>query len=120
MDRPPTTTRSQVWCSSRNAVSTQEYQSSQRVWFISCQVVPCPGRRGDAHRVAPVGEVLAPRAHALRRAGEAVAQQHADVGSVMIERFGPGQNGHRFTPEFSKSRRLSLYKESSHDRGTRA
>src|SRR5665648_1241821 len=27
----------------------------------------------------------------------------------MTERFGPGHNGHWFTPEFSKSRRLSLY-----------
>jgi len=31
-----------------------------------------------------------------------VAQQNCDVGSVMVERFGPGQNGHEFTPELSK------------------
>jgi len=46
IDRPPTTTSSQRARRSVSARSTVAYQSSQRVRFISCHVVPWPGRRG--------------------------------------------------------------------------
>src|SRR5665647_162925 len=74
-----------------------------------------PGQKGNTHRIAAVGEVLAPWTHAPRRTRQPVAQQHPDVGSVMAERFGSGQNGHGFAPESSMKTVKVAARESSHD-----
>jgi hypothetical protein len=46
IDRPIANTVSHRPRRSSNARSTSPYQSDQRVLFMSCQRVPCPGRRG--------------------------------------------------------------------------
>src|SRR6266571_8897967 len=47
IDRPITKTSPDLPRSSSKARLASAYQSSQRVRAISCQVVPCPGRRGS-------------------------------------------------------------------------
>ncbi len=47
IDSPPTTTARQERRSTRNSVSTREYQSAHCVRFISSQRVPWPGSRGS-------------------------------------------------------------------------
>ena len=75
IDSPPTNTvRAAAAQVARTPASTSAYQSGQRVWFISCQVVPCPGSRGS-DTVTPSPARCSAQAARLRGAGEAVAQQ---------------------------------------------
>ena len=95
-----TNTRSHSARRSANARSTQAYQSSHRVWFSSCHVVPCPGSRGSDDPEAVRLQVLGPWPHRLRRPGEAVTEQHpvrprpAVVG-LGVRHDGRGRRGRR-------------------------
>ncbi len=94
MDSPTAKTASQRPCSPVKARSTAAYQSSQPVRLRSCHRVPCPGQERQGHREPGAGQVLRPGAHALRRAGEAVADQHADGTARQVGRLRTGQDGH--------------------------
>ena len=100
IDRPPANTCSHRAASASYARSISAYQSVQRVAFISCQLVPCPGSRGS-RTVQPAAARCS--AHGRKPCGEPVkpwlSRTPIDPPSA-AERLGTGQHGHgvpRFT-----------------------
>ena len=67
---------------------------ASRVRPISCHVVPWPGQPGQPDGVPGRRQVLGPGPQAGRVAGEAVAEEYADVVAVVGEGLGSRADGH--------------------------